>query len=93
MLIAATMENIGVMTFQRIVPFVVVNNLVGSSVVILWSKLAPWAIALRTELDSPAAFEWFQWLAERLAEYDTDDTEPAYESHKAWLPAHIHQEI
>lgn len=93
MLIAATMENIGVMTFQRIVPFIVVNNLVGSSVIILWSKLQPWAIALREELDSPAAFEWFQWLAERLDDYHTDDTEPAYEAHKSWIPAHLHQEI
>lgn len=31
MLICTTMENIGVMTFQRIVPFMVVNNLIGSS--------------------------------------------------------------
>ena len=41
MLISATMENIGVMTFQRIVPFTVVNNLIGASVVILWRKLEP----------------------------------------------------
>ena len=93
MLIAATMENIGVMTFQRIVPFVVVNNLVGSSVIILWSKLEPWAVALRDELESPAAFEWFQWLAERLADYHKDDALPAYNAHKSWVPAHRHQEI
>ncbi len=31
MLISTTMENIGVMTFQRIIPFLVVNNLVGAS--------------------------------------------------------------
>mgnify|MGYP006200014043 CR=1 FL=1 len=34
-LISTTMENIGVMTFQRIVPFMVVNNLVG------WSAVVP----------------------------------------------------
>jgi hypothetical protein len=33
MLVSSTMENIGVMTFQRIVPFVIVNNLIGSSVI------------------------------------------------------------
>lgn len=93
MLIAATMENIGVMTFQRIVPFVVVNNLVGSSIIILWRKLEPWSLALREELGSPSAFEWFQWLAERLADYHTGDAMPAYDAHKSWIPAHLHREI
>ncbi len=93
MLIAATMENIGVMTFQRIVPFVVVNNLVGASVIILWRKLEPWVIALRDELGSPAAFEWFQWLAERLDDYQDDDAQPAYNAHKSWMPLHLRQEI
>ena len=58
MLISATMENIGVMTFQRIVPFVIVNNLVGAGVVILWRKLQPWVNELREEVESPSAFEW-----------------------------------
>jgi hypothetical protein len=93
MLISATMENIGVMTFQRIVPFVVVNNLIGSSTTILWRKLEKWAYALREELDDPLAFEWFQWLAERLEEYQPETTEPAYKAHKAWKPLHLRQEI
>lgn len=93
MLISATMENIGVMTFQRIVPFMVVNNLVGSSVVILWRKLEPWALALRDELGSPSAFEWFQWLAERLVDIGEVDADPAYLEHKSWMPSHLTQEI
>lgn len=93
MLIGATMENIGVMTFQRIVPFVVVNNLIGSSTTILWRKLERWAYALREELDDPLAFEWFQWLAERLDEYQPDTAAPAYKAHKSWKPLHIREEI
>ena len=93
MLISATMENIGVMTFQRIVPFTVVNNLVGASVVILWRKLEPWTVNLRRELDSPSAFEWFQWLAERLTEVGDLDSDPAYIAHKGWMPSHMSQEI
>ena len=93
MLISATMENIGVMTFQRIVPFVVVNNLIGSSTTILWRKLEHWAYALREELDDPQAFEWFQWLAERLEEYEPVTTDPAYKAFKSWKPLHIRQEI
>ena len=92
MLISNTMENIGVMTFQRIVPFLIVRNLLGSSVVILWRKLEDWAIDLRIELDSPDAFEWFQWLAERLKEYEPDDAEPAYEAFKSWAPRRLTQD-
>ena len=42
MLICTTMENVGVMMYQRIVPSAVVNNLIGSSTVILWRKLEFW---------------------------------------------------
>jgi hypothetical protein len=93
MLVSSTMENIGVMTYQRIVPFVIVNNLLGSSVVILWRKLEKWATALREELGDEAAFEWFQWLAERLEDYQPRDPHPAYEAHKDWIPAHLRHEI
>jgi hypothetical protein len=93
MLISSTMESIGVMTFQRIVPFVIVNNLIGSSVIILWRKLENWAVALRDELGDEAAFEWFQWLAERLEDYQPRNPHPAYETHKDWMPAHLRHEL
>jgi hypothetical protein len=93
MLIGTTMENIGVMTFQRIVPFMVVNNLVGSSAVILWRKLERWIGALREEIGEPYAFEWFQWLADRLADDYGDDPRPAYIAHKDWKPARMTPEL
>jgi hypothetical protein len=93
MLISSTMENIGVMTFQRIVPFVIVNNLLGSSVIILWRKLENWAFALREEIGDDAAFEWFQWLAERLEDYQLRDPHPAYITHKDWVPMHLRHEL
>ena len=52
MLICTTMENIGVMTHQRIVPYAVVKNLMGASTIILWRKLAEWVYALREETGS-----------------------------------------
>ncbi len=92
MLICTTMENIGVMTFQRIVPFSVVRNLIGSSTCLLWSKLQNWVMDLREEVGAPEAFEWFQWLAERLAEYE-DQCPPAFEANKDWKPLTISSEI
>jgi len=92
-LIAATMENIGVMTYQRIVPFIVVNNLIGASAQILWRKLENWATSMREEQDSPAAFEWFQWLAERLEDYQPSDQQPAYLAQRNWIPSHMRHQI
>jgi hypothetical protein len=93
MLISTTMENIGVMTYQRIVPFAIVNNLVGTSAIILWRKLENWALALRTELDEPSAFEWFQWLADRLEQHASPADAPAYVAHVDWEPSNITQEF
>lgn len=93
MLIGTTMENIGVMTYQRIVPYAIVNNLIGASTVVLWRKLEPWVKGLRGEIGEPYAFEWFQWLAERLEDDDGGDALPAYEAHRDWAPARLTPEL
>ena len=92
MLISTTMENIGVMTHQRIVPFLIVNYLIGTSTIVLWHKLKNWALALREELGQESAFEWFQWLTERLEEHQPADYKPAYIAHSDWQPARPNQE-
>ena len=93
MLISATMENIGVMTYQRIVPFIVVYNLMGGSTPLLWRKLRGWAMDLRREQRSDEAFEWFQWLAERLEDCSSFDPEPAYVMYRDWMPSHLRKQI
>jgi hypothetical protein len=93
MLICTTMENIGVMTFQRIVPFLLVKNLIGSSAVLLWRRLDGWVADLRVRIDCPEAFEWFQWLAEKLDECQEDSEMPAYEAYKSWKPSNLSSDI
>lgn len=93
MLISATLESIGVMTYQRIVPFVIVRNLIGTSGPALWGKLEPWVTMLREEQRADTVFEWFQWLAERLEQEEHSDSEPAYTAHKSWLPSNITHEL
>ena len=93
MMICTTMESIGVMMYQRIVPSAVVANLMGSSTVILWQKLEFWVNDLRTELDNPFAFEWFQWLAMKLEELQDDSDLPAYQSQANWIPSNLSSEI
>ncbi len=93
MLISTTMENIGVMMFQRIVPAAVVSNLIGSSTFILWSRLEHWVEDLRAELDSPYAFEWFQWLAIKLRDLQDNPASPAYEAHADWVPLNMANDL
>ena len=91
MLISTTMENIGVMTHQRIVPFKVVNNLVGASTVVLWKKLENWTVSVREELGNDAAFEWFQWLSDRLEENHDSESGPAFVAEANWKPSNNQQ--
>lgn len=93
MLISTTMENIGVMVYHRIVPFVVVNNLLGTTTVILWRQLEHWIRELRVELEHPAKFEWFEWHANMLESLSDDDHLPAFEAHKDWRPKRRSNEI
>jgi len=93
MLICTTLESVGVMMYQRIVPSAVVNNLIGSSTKILWRKLEFWVVELRTELDSPFAFEWFQWLAMKLDDLQDDSDLPAYQSQTDWTPSNLSSEL
>ena len=93
MMICTTMESVGVMMYQRIVPAAVVSNLIGSSTIILWRKLEVWVQDLRVELDSPFAFEWFQWLAMTLGELQDDSDVPAYEAYTEWEPLNLSSEI
>jgi len=92
MIISTTMENIGVMVFHRIVPSVVVKNLMGNSSVILFRKLEQWIRDTRTELGNAAAFEWFEWLALKLEELEKD-TDPAYIAYRDWKPTRSHDQF
>ncbi len=93
MIIGTTMENIGVMMYQRIVPSAVVENLMGDSTIVLWRKLEVWATEIRSDFENPHAFEWFQWLAEILEVLRGDEQVPAYEAHRDWKPTRLTQEI
>ena len=52
-----------------------------------------WVGDLREELGEETAFEWFQWLAERLEQYNVDDGKAAYRLHAGWTPSHVRQEL
>lgn len=87
MKVATYYEAIGLLMFRRIVPFSVVQELTGGICVVAWRKLERWTREVREEQSHDSFAEWFQWLAERLAEQDVDkNANPAYRRYADWRP-------
>ena len=87
MLVSTTLESTGLMVYQRIVPFALVQQLMGGTIQASWRVLSPHTEWLRHKLGRPSIHEWFQWLAERLGEYpEYRDEEGAYSKYRNWKP-------
>lgn len=87
MLVSTTMEAVGLMVYQRIAPFLLVQQLMGGTIQASWRVLRPHTEWLREKLDRPSVHEWFQWLAERLNEYpEYLDEVGAYSKYGNWKP-------
>lgn len=87
MLVSTTLEAVGLMVFRRIVPFRLVQQLMGGTIQASWRVLRPHTEMMRERLSRPSIHEWFQWLAERLdAHPEFRDCAGAYEKHRDWQP-------
>jgi hypothetical protein len=87
LMVGVTFETIGLVTFRRVVPFSIVQDLVGGLTVVMWRKLSAWTEEVRKEQGQVTWLEWFQWLAERLEEHGTArGGAPAYRAFTGWRP-------
>ncbi len=87
MLVSTTLEAVGLMVFEKIVPFRLVQHLMGGTIQASWRVLGAHTEWLREKLCRPSIHEWFQWLAERLDEYpEYLDEEGAYSKYGDWKP-------
>lgn len=64
-----SMESIGILVSRSELPIELVDEFFSIPIIEGWRKLAPYVEELRRETDSPQAWEWYQWLHERLAEH------------------------
>lgn len=81
-----TYETLGAMVYHHTVPLDVVSDINGSLIQELWRRIAPYSEWMR-ERRFGTLHEWFQWLAERLAEQDEQGGGvPAFEAHRRWSP-------
>jgi hypothetical protein len=87
MAVSTSLESTGLMVYQRIVPFGLVQQLMGGTIQASWRVLQPHTQWLRDKLGRPSIHEWFQWLAERLDEFpEYCDEEGAYSKYLNWKP-------
>jgi hypothetical protein len=82
-LISTTFETMGLLAFERIAPFELVERLTGGIVVVMWRKLGPWLACVRQEQSQPSWAEWFEWLALQCAQHK-HAVQPAYERYRDW---------
>ena len=71
--------------FRREVTLDLVDDFFSGPISISWRKLSRYVFEQRAVLDRETAFEWFQWLAERMIEREkqTPPT-PAHIAHRDW---------
>ncbi|MEM7053372.1 MAG: hypothetical protein AAF446_02375 [Pseudomonadota bacterium] len=87
LLITTTLESIGLMVYRRLVPFRLVQQLMGGSIQASWSILSSFVEQTRINTGRQSVYEWFQWLAEQLDRYpEFQDEVGAYEKYGDWRP-------
>jgi hypothetical protein len=79
-------ETVGLLVFRGTIPYSLVEELLGGVTLYLWKKLEQWVTDQRAAQQQPRFMEWFQWLAERIAEQSPAVATPAYLKHKRWQP-------
>ena len=80
-----TWESLGILVFRGEVSLDLVNEFFSGPVKISWRKLQGHVMGEREQLERETIEEWFQWLAERLAERESRQPRvPAHIAHKQW---------
>jgi hypothetical protein len=86
MLVAVTIETLGIMVQRRIVEADLVWELTGGMVLAAWSRMEDWVRSVRRDQNNPKFAEWNEWLAEQLKRFAASGRLPAHEQHRDWTP-------
>jgi hypothetical protein len=78
-------ETIGYMVFRRTVDLRTVDDLIGGVTLMFWSRAKDWCERDRERTGNPKAFEWCEWLVDRIAERRKQlGHDPAYTRYADW---------
>jgi hypothetical protein len=84
-IVGLTWESLGVLVFRREVTLDVVDDFFSGPISVSWRKLSRYVFEQRAMLSRETAFEWFQWLAERMMDREKQTPPvPAHIAHRDW---------
>ncbi|MFQ5680108.1 MAG: hypothetical protein ACE5HP_11700 [Gemmatimonadota bacterium] len=82
-----TWESLGVLVHRGELELEMVDDFFSGPILVSWRKLRPHVEAERAEQERETIQEWFQWLAERMAERESSAPPvPAHVAHRSWTP-------
>jgi len=67
-LVGLTWESLGVLVFRREIAMELIDDFFSGAITVSWRKLRAFVEEDRHDLDRATVWEWFQWLADRVAE-------------------------
>ncbi|HEX4462177.1 MAG TPA: hypothetical protein VIA18_29575, partial [Polyangia bacterium] len=83
--IGLTWESLGVLVFRREMTIDLMDDFFSGAILISWRKLHRFVEEDRVTMDRATVWEWFQWLAERMAEHEQKaPPQPAHLAHRDW---------
>ena len=84
-LVGLTWESLGVLAFRREIDMQTIDDFFSGAITISWRKLRVFVEEDRKSLQRETVWEWFQWLAERMAERESRQAPiPAQIAHRDW---------
>lgn len=82
-----TWESLGVLVFRRELSLELIDDFFSGPVRITWRKLRGYFAEQREEQDRGTIAEWFEWLADRMADRESREAPvPAQIAHRNWRP-------
>ncbi len=77
-------ENLGYLVHARLIPLRLADEINGGMIRLTWRKFRGYVMQFRG--GNPAAFEWFEWLYDKLEEFPLEKGAPAHIKYKEWKP-------
>ena len=77
-------ENLGYLVHARLIPLHLADEINGGMIRLTWRKFHQFIQQFRG--GNPAAFEWFEWLYDKLEQFPLEKTAPAHIKYQDWTP-------
>jgi hypothetical protein len=85
--VLGTWERLGILVYHREIDLALVEDSFSGAILQSWNKTERYLMEWRESIGRDMAMEWFQWLAERIAERQSGARAlPAYKVHRNWKP-------